>query len=186
MSEVKMCVVLTESTELNALGLSAYVLSQNPDPDLALLHSNLLQYSKQRLPSYMWPTRFHFVSDIPLKANGKVDKVSLSKMPNLLQTQPVVPRQLTAIEEQLVKMWSNALNKQSTEIDIELSFFDLGGHSLLIGRLINQIQAELSVAVSYQQFFESSSITQLAKVVNEKQLMRTLSAKQNKANKMTI
>lgn len=186
LNEVRMCVVLAKNIELNTHGLCAYVMAENEDVELSLLHSRLLEYCKQCLPTYMWPAQFHFVSNIPLKANGKVDKLSLAQMPNLLQAQPIVSRQLSETEEELLKMWATCLEKQDSEIGIELSFFDLGGHSLLIGRLIHQIQARFSVSVTYKQFFEGSSISELAKVIDGKNLMKNLSAKQTRTNKMTI
>tara|TARA_B100002049_G_scaffold235152_1_gene218948 strand:+ start:115 stop:432 length:318 start_codon:yes stop_codon:yes gene_type:complete len=105
-------------------------------------------------------------------------------MPSLMQR--LVPRQMSRTEGKLLQMVTNCLNKQENETGIELTFFDLGGHSLLIGRLIHQIQAEFSVSLTYQQFFEGSSIVELAEVIDAKKLVKILSAKQTKTSKMTI
>ena len=149
-----------------------------------MLHARLIEHCKRHLPNYMWPFRLHFVSNIPLKANGKVDNLNLSQMPSLMQR--LVPRQMSRTEGKLLQMVTNCLNKQENETGIELTFFDLGGHSLLIGRLIHQIQAEFSVSLTYQQFFEGSSIVELAEVIDAKKLVKILSAKQTKTSKMTI
>jgi amino acid adenylation domain-containing protein len=57
--------------------LCAYIVSEEWDEALS---SRVKSYLADNLPSYMIPSRFFLVSAIPLKTNGKVDRVLLERM----------------------------------------------------------------------------------------------------------
>nr|WP_234410496.1 non-ribosomal peptide synthetase [Caldalkalibacillus mannanilyticus] len=85
------------------------------------------QLSKE-LPSYMVPAYFVQVEQMPLTANGKVDRKALPDPSESMQlgTELVAPR--NEAEEVLVRIWQDVLGAK--QIGIKHHFFELGGDSI--------------------------------------------------------
>ena len=60
--------------------LHAFVVLRQP-PANSKLHVSLDLRAQLalRLPTYMLPRKFHFLDQLPLTANGKVDRMALAK-----------------------------------------------------------------------------------------------------------
>lgn len=71
---------------------------------------------------------------------------------------PRVPR--TARERALCELFAEVLGLE--EVGTDESFFDLGGHSLLVGRLVSRMRAEMSADVAVQWVFEFPTVAGLA------------------------
>ncbi len=123
--------------------------------------SQLRQALAARLPSYMLPTKFIFLADLPLTASDKIDRTALPAAPDtrpLLDAAYRTPR--TPTEQLLVTIWEDILAINSVGIDD--NFFELGGHSLLTMRLMMQIEKHFAVTIPPVRFFERPTIAQLA------------------------
>ena len=104
--------------------LVAYVVPRNGALPLDELRASL----RRRLPEHMVPAAFVLLDVLPLTANGKLDRRALPA-PDAAPRGPVVaPR--TATEEAIAAAWRDVLSLPAVGVDD--SFFDLGGHSLLI------------------------------------------------------
>lgn len=130
-----------------------------------LLESSLLrQYLRERLPDYMVPSRFFRVVDLPLNANGKVDR---SKLPQLTDNaeQPLGmgPEFGSEFERQLVRVWSRIVGHD--EIGRTDSFFDAGGNSLLTVQLVSHIEDAFNVRLTVRDIFENPTIATQARVI---------------------
>ena len=126
--------------------------------------SELREFLSQRLPNYMVPSLFVRLQAIPLTSNGKIDKSALPNPDGLnisSGTEYVAPK--TELEKSLVYIWQNLLN--STAIGIKDDFFDLGGHSIKIGKLINSYQKTFGVKLGFSQLFENTSLISHAKLI---------------------
>jgi acyl-coenzyme A synthetase/AMP-(fatty) acid ligase len=85
-----------------------------------------------RLPEFMVPAAFVRLERIPVDANGKVDRRALPAPDPAAHTGPVVePR--TELERRVAALWAEVLG--TPRVGRDVSFFDLGGHSLLLMRL---------------------------------------------------
>ncbi|WP_459209775.1 amino acid adenylation domain-containing protein [Aquimarina rhabdastrellae] len=120
----------------------------------------LKAFLKTKLPSYMIPVNFKAIESMPLTPNRKIDRKSLG---NILidydsTSDYIAPRNQT--EEQLVSIWQEVLGVE--RVGIEDSFFDLGGNSLMIGQIINHIYKALNRRVSYRDFFQNPTISQIS------------------------
>jgi amino acid adenylation domain-containing protein len=138
--------------------LTAYVVSRdNPAP----LGSELHYFLSEKLPDYMIPSALVVLDRLPLTPSGKVDRSALPVpgKSRLDQEQTfVAPR--TMSEEVLADLWSELLGIQN--VGVHDNFFDLGGHSLLVPKLIAQIQRHRQVDLPVRSLFESPTIAQLA------------------------
>ena len=92
----------------------------------------------------MIPSAFVAVPELPLTANGKVDRGALPepdwRRPELAGGH-VAPR--TPVESMLAALWAELLEVE--RVGIHDSFFDLGGHSLKAAHLVSRLGETLGV-----------------------------------------
>jgi amino acid adenylation domain-containing protein len=122
---------------------------------------------QQKLPEYMIPGAFVVLENLPLTANGKVDRQALAgfNVTSGEQHEEIVnPR--NSVEELLSIIWADLLDLERVSTDI--SFFDLGGNSLLAMRLRSRICATFGVEVDVKQLLQGSTISDLAICIQEK------------------
>lgn len=128
------------------------------------------EFASARFPDYMVPTRFVKLDEVPLTANGKVDRKRLADFvafnDNIVdfdeENKTLKPQ--TDIEVILHEIWEDVLKLEIS--DINLSFFDLGGDSLLATKMMNQIREKFKIEISLQSIFEDSTIYKLAMQVD--------------------
>ncbi|MGW0811558.1 amino acid adenylation domain-containing protein, partial [Nonomuraea sp. NPDC002799] len=133
--------------------LVAYVVTSE-EADAAALPGLL----KRRLPEYMVPTVVVPVTEIPRTPNGKIDRSALPApdyTPVSTGREPRSPR-----EELLCGLFSEVLGLGRIGIDDD--FFSLGGHSLLVTRLIGRIRSALGVDLSIREVFSHPTVAELA------------------------
>ena len=135
--------------------LAAYLVM-----DEAVNLTTIRQDMSAQLPEYMVPAFFRTLDQIPLNANGKLDKNALPKISpdDLLKKEFIAPR--NTLEAQLVEIWKEILGLE--QISTTDNFFDLGGHSLMVAQVINRIQNKVGKTVSIKTFFEAPTILTLA------------------------
>jgi amino acid adenylation domain-containing protein len=155
------CVVVLREDEPEEPRLVAYVVARQ---QLAPTSQELCDFVGENLPAYMVPSTYVLVNELPLTANGKVDRSRLP-MPELsaseVQSVPVEPR--SPIEEILVDIWGEVLTTK--QVGIHDNFFSLGGHSLLATQVIARIHQVLQVDLPILSLFEAPTIAKLAECV---------------------
>lgn len=130
------------------------------------LTHELRQLLTQTLPDYMLPSYYHWLTDIPLNSNGKVDKNALPGI-DMSQRNLLIPYIAPQNEKQshLVTLWQSLLNIE--KIGIYDNFFELGGHSLLAVQMLAKIQSEWTVDLTLHQLFSAPTIAQLALLIGQ-------------------
>ncbi|HEY0607350.1 MAG TPA: amino acid adenylation domain-containing protein, partial [Herpetosiphonaceae bacterium] len=126
--------------------------------------SPLREFLAQRLPAYMVPSAFVTLDALPLTPNGKIDRRALLKLSTTEQESAqrfVAPR--TPIEQQLAALWSAVLDH--APIGVHDDFFALGGHSLLVTRLVTRINAAFQVDLPLRTLFDAPTIARVAERV---------------------
>jgi len=114
--------------------LAAYLVSRNPN----LQPDDARSALKQSLPEYMIPRHFVLLPELPLTANGKLDRMALPH-PQPAQTAAAAKQaSYDTYERHLMTIWENLL--KVTPVGIHDNFFDLGGHSLLAAQMIDHIE----------------------------------------------
>jgi amino acid adenylation domain-containing protein len=140
----------------------------------------LLTFCEEKLGHFKTPTRIHFVEDLPKGPSGKILRLRLVEE----AAKPSVARSVTmggdgassesrgplpAIEElekTIIEVWTELLGKDG--IDSRSNFFALGGHSLMAIQSLSKLRAKVPVVLSLTDFFENSTVTQLATVLRKR------------------
>lgn len=144
---ISAAVVMAKQVHHDEKELVAYLVTDS-EPDIAAIKAAL----QQKLPGYMVPGYYMQLKQLPLTPNGKVDRI---KLPEYQQHRVVVLEPIAAtneVEQKLIDIWSELLG--CSNIGIHDNFFDLGGNSIKIVRMvmiINKIfDRKLSVAMAFR------------------------------------
>ena len=123
--------------------------------------ADLRRFLALSLPEYMIPTAFVHLTGLPLTANGKVDQDALPEPDarHAVATDGPAPT-LDATERALCRIWGEVLGREA--IDLDDDFFALGGHSLLVFRVISRVERDLRVELPLSAIFEAPTIRALA------------------------
>src|SRR6185295_10073651 len=126
----------------------------------------LADFLRTKLPDYMVPSAFVFLSAWPLTPNGKVDRNALPA-PDQSSFKSsrafVAPR--NRFEGAAAKVWSEILGR--TRIGIHDNFFELGGHSLLAAQAIARLNEEFKVALPVRSLFDEPTIAGLTREIEK-------------------
>lgn len=157
--EVKEAVIVDRTDSYGNKYLLAYLVAGE-----ALDVSQLREYLLNVLPYYMVPEHFVTLEQMPLNANGKIDRKALPE-PELGLESPekeyVAPR--NEIEERLARIWQDVLRME--RIGVTDNFFDLGGHSLKAIVITGQIFKEFKTELSLKVLFEHPTIQEVAALI---------------------
>ncbi|MCW3464519.1 non-ribosomal peptide synthetase/type I polyketide synthase [Chitinophaga nivalis] len=123
---------------------------------------------QERLPDYMIPVVLTAIPYLPLTVNGKTDRKLLASLETALRNsqQAYVPP-VTPVQQQLAAIWERFLKVE--RVGIYDSFFALGGHSLLVTRVVSAVRQELNVELMVRDLFHYNTIAQLAAYLEQQQ-----------------
>jgi thioesterase domain-containing protein len=113
----------------------------------------------------MLPTTFASLKALPITPNGKIDRRALPapQTIQLGQAESVAPRDL--LELQLTKIWGSVLGVEN--VGVTDNFFEIGGHSLLAIRLVNQVQKFTGSKLPLSSLFQAPTVEQLASLMRQ-------------------
>ncbi|XXD10737.1 enterobactin non-ribosomal peptide synthetase EntF [Klebsiella sp. R445] len=139
----------------DARQLVGYLVSESGLPlDTAGLKARLAE----QLPPHMVPVVLIQLAELPLSANGKLDRKALP-LPTLGNEQRGRPPE-PGVETTVAQAFSQLLGCEVNDIDAD--FFALGGHSLLAMRLAAQLGRELDRQVTPGQVMVASTVGKLS------------------------
>ncbi|WP_191500039.1 class I SAM-dependent methyltransferase, partial [Mycobacterium simulans] len=128
------------------------------DPAAIQRGAQVRRWLGERVPEFMVPATVMVIESVPLTPNGKVDRKALPAPEFVSAVAYRGPRD--AREAVLVGLFGEVLGL--ARVGIDDGFFDLGGHSLTVTRLVARIRAELDVEVPIRALFEAPTVAQLA------------------------
>jgi amino acid adenylation domain-containing protein len=118
---------------------------------------------KQRLPDYMIPATILVVARMPLLPSGKIDRAALIRSadePALLPSQSAAEVGAgTTLELTLQAIWKRILGVPGVGLDDD--FFEIGGHSLLAARMVDELERDTGYRLPLAMLFEVSTIRTL-------------------------
>ncbi|CAF4257600.1 unnamed protein product [Rotaria socialis] len=115
------------------------------------------------LPSFMTPSKWFLVSELPLNANGKIDRKALREIAKMmdLPLDNVTSRRLSPLERKLEDIFVRAFHLKSSP-DVKSSFGQLGGTSLGAMFAVNLIRQEIFEKMDINLLFVNPSVQNLA------------------------
>ncbi|UQS15240.1 amino acid adenylation domain-containing protein [Pseudomonas sp. HS6] len=125
----------------------------------------LRAHAQQFLPDYMQPVAWTELPNMPFAANGKVDRKALLELPVSVQDSGPKCLPANADEALLLEIWGELLELPTSDISTDESFFNLGGHSILLSRMLLRLREEFGRSISINRFIELPTIIKLATLV---------------------
>nr|WP_054942807.1 non-ribosomal peptide synthetase [Paenibacillus ihuae] len=154
---IKDAVVLVEGSRDEDKRIVAYVVLHYQE----LFDSGTLRkFLKGKLPDYMIPSAFLAVEQIPLNANGKIDRSALPPVVCGILESSSFSAPETELQRKLACLWGEVLSMD--KVGIDHPFFDMGGNSILMVELHNRIKDQLCADISIADLFQYSTVAEQA------------------------
>ncbi|OSX98878.1 non-ribosomal peptide synthetase [Bacillus mycoides] len=160
---VKEAIVLIREDQPGDRRMVAYVVGEGS------MHE-WREHLKRQVPNYMIPAHFIEVDAIPLTTNGKVDRKALNSLTIQRESTfstPIIPRD--EIEYQLITIWQDLL--QLEDIHVNDDFFNIGGHSLLVIKLISKVREKFGKEIKVPALIKNPTVEGIACLIRENHRM---------------
>ncbi|MBB1242184.1 amino acid adenylation domain-containing protein [Streptomyces durbertensis] len=158
--DVAQAVVVPREDSRGATSLAGYVVPAGHRADLN--GRELRTHLVGLLPDFMVPASVTVLDALPVAATGKVDRGALPEPDPATLSAGRAPR--NPRERILCELYAEVLDVPRVTIDD--GFFALGGHSLLVPRVISGIRRRLGVELPVRTLFERQSVAALLEAVD--------------------
>ena len=138
-----------------------------PATDGAII-STLRQFLQEKLPQYMVPATFVLLDELPLSANGKVDRVALPSPDSSVADADVIyiaPQ--TEMEHAIAAIWQTVL--QLEKVGLDDNFFDRGGTSIHMVQVHTRLHDLLQRDIPIVEMFNNPTVRSLATYLGQQQ-----------------
>ncbi|HEV3272931.1 MAG TPA: amino acid adenylation domain-containing protein [Candidatus Methylacidiphilales bacterium] len=158
--DVRDAVVVVQENETDDKRLVAYVVPSSQPPSV----SDLQQWLGSKLPKVLVPSAIVFLPEFPKTPNGKLDRRALPKPRQ--QTSRPVEGAANDLERRIAAIWSDVLGVES--VGLEERFFDIGGHSLLMIEVHDQLRDKTGRHVALLDLFQYPTVRSLARHLGQR------------------
>jgi polyketide synthase PksJ len=153
--DISEALVIARADNSGEKNLVAYYLgSKETDP------RELKKYLSALLPVYMVPLYYVMLDKFPLTINGKINKALLPSPEGTAAAGYTAPQD--EMEEQLSAIWAEVLGIDRAAVGVDHNFFELGGNSIKIIKLSQQISKAFEQQISIPLLFEYATIRDFA------------------------
>ncbi|CAM3846172.1 non-ribosomal peptide synthetase [Kibdelosporangium persicum] len=135
------------------------VLDENGPDDLARLGDLL----RTRVPGFLVPTAWVRLDELPMNSNAKVDRAALPPPGAATADREFSPPR-TPAERAVADIWAEVFDLPG--VGRHDDFFDLGGHSLMILRIIAVLRERHGMEVTVRSFLEHRTVEALAEAID--------------------
>lgn len=126
---------------------------------------DLRNFLAEKLPAYMIPALWTFLDALPRTPGGKVDRQALRALAGRSQkAEPVSAPLQTDTERAIAEIWKNVLGLEA--VGRHDNFFDLGGHSLLLAKVLTHVRPMSAKPVAMVDLFQYPTVEALAAYLN--------------------
>ncbi|WAC58201.1 non-ribosomal peptide synthetase [Gordonia sp. SL306] len=147
--------------------LVAYVTaepSQTGTDELPLDLAEVRAHIAATLPSHMMPALIMPIPEMPLSAHGKVDRRALPEPVWAADPYPGAEPS-NATERAVATAFADILGRGGTSLQDD--FFALGGHSLLVTRLLNRLTEEFDAHLEMRDVFDHPTVAGVSALIDE-------------------
>ncbi|WP_165953671.1 non-ribosomal peptide synthetase [Streptomyces sp. 8K308] len=137
--------------------------------------AELSDYLRSRLPAHLVPTALVPIAEIPVNANGKVDRSALSRPDAMEHARrqeeatnggaAVRPAPGGTHQAGVAEIWADLLEMEKPETAAD--FYQLGGNSILAAQLVSRINARFGIRLSMSVMRRARTVEALAQQVAE-------------------
>jgi len=160
---VRAAVATATGDRMGTRRLVAYVVPATAWEGLA---GTLRDHLRARLPEYMIPALFVPLDTIPLGPTGKIDRRTLPDPEAVLGQGTHQPPQ-TETETALAAIWAEVLRRPEDRIGRSVSFFELGGDSLLATQIMARVHEVFRTDLPLRTFFDALTLETQATAIDQ-------------------
>lgn len=157
---IRQAVVVLRADLPAGKGLAAYFIPADENPPSA---QELRSWLEKRLPAYMLPAAWVCMRTFPLTPSGKLDVLRMPEPQMNGNEAETLTAPRDDLERRLVKIWEGVLAVKP--IGIKDDFFQLGGHSLLDIRVVDQIEHQIGIRLPLLTILKAPTIEKLAQAI---------------------
>jgi amino acid adenylation domain-containing protein len=119
----------------------------------------------RRRPDYMVPAEVRVITTWPTNSSGKIDHSALRA--SIEETEEAAPSTSGSdLADELARHWRDLL--EVSQIGPDANFFDLGGHSILVIRLVGAVRDGIGVKITTRDLYEHPRFDEFCAVVEAK------------------
>ena len=122
------------------------------------------EFLAERLPAHQVPDVLVWLEELPLTANGKVDRKALPAPESGRATAPDDRASWTVVQRRVAEIWSAVLG---TAVGLHDDFFALGGQSLIAAKLAALLRQEFHADVGVRMLFDKPTVAELSAVLED-------------------
>lgn len=125
---------------------------------------SLRRFLTRKLPSYMIPQYFIKMDKLPLTSNHKIDRYLLPEPDIEESTGNEYAAPQTEIQTRVLEIWQSVLGRE--RIGIKDNFFDIGGNSISLIHMHNQLDKIYPGAVKITDIFGHPTILKISDLIS--------------------
>jgi natural product biosynthesis luciferase-like monooxygenase protein len=153
-AEAAVVVRAEDAADVRLAGFVVAASAAKPDA------GELRAWLREKLPDYMVPADIAVLPAMPRTANGKLDRKALTSLrAEAVRVVAADAAPQDELQKTIAKHWQQVLKLD--KVGIDENFFDLGGHSLLVVQLHNQLKQALSAPLSLTDLYQYPTIRTL-------------------------
>ncbi|HEV3040683.1 MAG TPA: amino acid adenylation domain-containing protein, partial [Candidatus Angelobacter sp.] len=129
---------------------------------------NLRAQLKRILPEYMVPSELVLLERMPLRSDGRLDRMALPVVEFAFKFAAQGQRPLDETEAIIADIWKQVLHLD--EVDVESSFFEIGGNSLMVPAVHTALESAFGVNLQIVELLQYRTIRSLAERLKTEQI----------------
>ncbi|MCL6573195.1 MAG: AMP-binding protein [Bacillus sp. (in: Bacteria)] len=143
-------------------------------PEKEVTEKEIRQFAAISLASFKIPSKVIFAKEIPKGPTGKIQRIGLAGKLGIIadvsdnkEYQPPT----NAEEITISRIWEEVLEVENISIDED--FFNLGGNSIQVMRILARIQENTGILLTFEEFFNNFTIAELSLLVQQHKVLVT-------------